>query len=247
MSDTLLIALDVAFPYLRFPSLIMICVFSALSIYLLLNIKTTFHRGHYAYMGMVLFLCLFQCIPITQKREDHQLHKVNKILEDVSKSDKFTKDVFKDAEKLKSYRDAMLKKGYINYGNQHILSIIRKRLENNVRLNLTHNPLVNVTEKIPTRSEPEIIEQLKSKPQPVQDVVHLIQVPVPHDHPDLIANTDQNAVSEISASEANTSDTISKEKVIIEKPVDQKDIQNTFDDLSNLSNINVTKPSELQP
>ncbi len=63
----------------------MIFIISALTIYLLLNIKTTYHRAHYTMIVSVVVLCIFQAIPVSEDRKNEQLEKAEKLLQIVEK------------------------------------------------------------------------------------------------------------------------------------------------------------------
>jgi len=167
MFDTLLILLDVFFPYIRFPFLVMICILSALMIYLLLNIKTTFHRVHYTMIASVVILCIFQAIPVSEDRKNEQLEKAEKLLKIVENEKYYNKNVQKLSDKLRRSTTAMLKKGYFNFSNVYTISTIRHDLKLAMSENDRFNPLVGIKQETLKPTVKPIQEQIKTeKPEP---------------------------------------------------------------------------------
>lgn len=167
MFDTLLILLDVFFPYIRYPFFVMICIISALTIYLLLNIKTTFHRVHYTMIVSVVVLCIFQAIPVSEDRKNEQLEKAEKLLQVVENDKHYTNDVQKLSAKLRRSTTAMLEKGYFNFSNVYTISTIRHDLKLAISKNERFNPLVSIKHETIKASVQPLQEQAKTaKPEP---------------------------------------------------------------------------------
>lgn len=177
MFDTLLILLDVFFPYIRYPFFLMIFIISALTIYLLLNIKTTYHRAHYTMIVSVVVLCIFQAIPVSEDRKNEQLEKAEKLLQIVEKEKHNTTVVLKLSAKLRRSTTAMLKKGYFNFSNVYTISTIRHDLEFAISKKERFKPLVNVKpETIKASVQPPQKQAKTEKPEPEHIV--LKEVPI---------------------------------------------------------------------
>ena len=173
MFDTALIALDIFFPYIRFPFLLMIAIISALLIYLMLNINTTFHRTHYSIIIGVLLLCVFQAIPVSESRKNEQLEKVEKLLQAVESDKNYTKDVQKLSIKLRRNTNAMLKKGYLNFANIYTITSIRHDLKFALSKNQRFNPMVGAQ----VESIKPTVQQITKTPSKPERIV-LKEVPV---------------------------------------------------------------------
>lgn len=196
MFDTFLILLDVFFPYIRFPFLVMIFILLALMIYLLLNIKTTFHRVHYTMIASVVVLCIFQTIPVSEDRKNEQLDKTEKLLKIIENEKYYTKDVQKLSAQLRRSTTAMLKKGYFNFSNIYTISTIRNNLKHAISENDRFNPLVGIKQETLKPTVKPIQEQAKTeKPEPK----HIVLEEVPIVQAEHIINTD-------SASEATVAE-----------------------------------------
>ena len=203
MFDTLLILLDVFFPYIRYPFFLMIFIISALTIYLMLNIKTTYHRAHYTMIVSVVVLCIFQAIPVSEDRKKEQLEKAEKLLQVVVIDKHYTSDVQKLSAKLRRSTTAMLKKGYFNFSNVYTLSSIRHDLEFAIAKKERFKPLMNVkNETIKASVQPQQKQATTEKPEPK----HIILKEVP------IVQAEQEINAE-SASEAVASEPITTAEV----------------------------------
>lgn len=177
MFDTFLILLDVFFPYIRFPFLVMIFILSALMIYLLLNIKTTFHRVHYTMIVSMVVLCIFQAIPVSEDRKNEQLEKAETLVKIVENDKNYTNHVKKLSAKLRSSTTAMLKKGYFNFSNVYTISTIRHNLKLAISENDRFNPLVGIKQETLKPTVKPIQEQAKTE-KPEQKHIVLEEVPI---------------------------------------------------------------------
>lgn len=208
MFDTTLIILDIFFPYIRFPFFLMIAIISVLSIYLILNIKTTFHRTHYTVIIGVLLLCVFQAIPVSESRKNEQLEKAEKLLQVVESDKNYTKDAQKLSIKLRRNTNAMLKKGYLNFANIYTITSIRHDLKMAVSKNQRFNPMVGIQ-----------LESIKSTVQPITETPSKPERIVLKEVPVIQA---EEEIEIQPASEAISQDPISNEEIhqIIEEYLD---------------------------
>lgn len=211
MFDTTLIILDIFFPYIRFPFFLMIAIISALSIYLILNIKTTFHRTHYTAIIGVLLLCVFQAIPVSESRKNEQLEKAEKLLQAVESDKNYTKNVQELSIKLRKNTNVMLKKGYLNFANIYTITSIRHDLKMAVSKNQQFNPMVGIKHESIEPSVQPITQSHKTHSK----TKHIVLKEVP-----VIQAEEEIEIQ--SASEAIVQDQISTEQIhqIIEESLD---------------------------